>query len=234
MNSNESTSSNSSLDNCCLPHNCCNNTKVQQQELNKNNNAKKSNSLTLLAQNLRRGRSLNFTNKRVRSKCSRQINGGKEAAVASTSSSPSPSNSTINDSCGSSTKNKSPKWVMKFNCAKKERTCTTTEDNRDMKCCICTCYRRTEEHHLGAGVVFQQQEQPVDNIQYSEEAASGDNSIVKEEVIEVPNEKEPENNFEGRQAIIKIIRKEELSANNSDLYGNVGANSNIPFLELSW
>lgn len=193
-------SGNSSVDSCnCsdsvenkndVPH-CCNNL----QEL-KN---KKSNGLTLLAQNLRRGRSLNFTNKRVR-KCGRQV---KEPASAA------------------GTSKKSPKWVMKFNCAKKDRA--YSEDNR--KCCVCTCYRRTDENQLGAGYPFPLEEALPSCEETSEEEKKEEE---KEEVQEV-------------QKTAHVISEEiTLATTNSDVYGNLGgANSasiilGAPLLDISW
>lgn len=192
MSSNESTS-NSSLDSCnCMEEtfpkseqgaHCCNNLDLKN---------KKSNSLTLL-QNIRRGRTLNFTNKRVR-KCGRQ---GKEPSTSTSSGS----------------KNKSNKWVMKFNCAKKDRACT--EDSRNMKCCVCTCYRRTDEHHLGAGVVFQQD---------SEAQCSGEGlseSPVKVEPL--PEVKEDEISDNSDTNAVEVPEEVNIVANNSaDVYGNLG------------
>lgn len=54
-------------------------------------------------------------------------------------------------------------WVLRFNCtrpkSKSQKSSSPTEsvpESNDVKCdtCVCTRYRRTEDHHLGAGVVF--------------------------------------------------------------------------------
>lgn len=189
-------SSNSSIDSCNCTEafspnknetiHCCNNSQDFK--------GKKSNSLTLLAQNLRRGRSLNFTNKRVR-KCNRQT----KEPLASTSN---------------SSKNKSNKWVMKFNCAKKERNCP--EETQNMKCCVCTCYRRTDEHHLGAGVVFQQTE------------AAHSSEVQVNEVVVVKNETATSETKEVTESssLSHGIPAEEVAVptnNSSDVYGNLGS-----------
>lgn len=56
-------------------------------------------------------------------------------------------------------------WVLKFNCAKLKTGLNNSsssfvdsdipETNIVCDACVCTGYRRTEEHHLGAGVVFE-------------------------------------------------------------------------------
>lgn len=91
-------------------------------------------SLQSISLHLRRGRSLHFRPKRSK-KCG-------ESTSCSTSTSP---NSSIN-------LKKAPMWGLRFNCSKKEPKIVSSVDNQN--CCKCTCYRRTEEHHLGAGVVF--------------------------------------------------------------------------------
>lgn len=64
----------------------------------------------------------------------------------------------------SGSKKKRNNWVLKFNCARLKGggSCggvgTETdipEPNVGCESCMCTSYRRTEEHHLGAGVVFE-------------------------------------------------------------------------------
>lgn len=92
-------------------------------------------SLTSLGFNLKRGHSLHFKSKRNRT-CN------ESTSSSSTSTSPNSSNT-----------KKSPKWGLKFNCIKKEPKVVATIEPQN--CCKCTCYRRTEEHHLGAGVVFE-------------------------------------------------------------------------------
>ncbi|PSN40486.1 hypothetical protein C0J52_05239 [Blattella germanica] len=66
---------------------------------------------------------------------------------------------------GSGNKKKRNNWVLKFNCARLKggSSCggsvgTDTdipEPNVGCESCMCTSYRRTEEHHLGAGVIFE-------------------------------------------------------------------------------
>lgn len=92
-------------------------------------------SLTSLGFNLKRGHSLHF-----KSKKNKVCN--ESTSSSSTSTSPNNNNS-----------KKSPKWGLKFNCIKKEPKVVATTEPQN--CCKCTCYRRTEEHHLGAGVVFE-------------------------------------------------------------------------------
>lgn len=168
MSSNESTS-NSSLDSC----NCTDDTpKTSTHCCNADIKNKKS-SFTLIAQNLRR-KPLNL-NKRVR-KCVRQTK----------------------DQTPNPVKTKSNKWVMKFNCAKKEKHCP---DDRNMKCCVCTCYRRTDEHHLGAGVVFQSEENPEQN-----------------EVKEEKEESELEASTSSEQSDDVNVSPNK----SSDVYGNLG------------
>lgn len=214
MSSSESTS-NTSIDSCSCTEefspdknssiHCCNNSQDFKN--------KKSSSLTLLAQNLRRGRSLNFTNKRVR-KCGRQT---KE-----------PSASTSN----TSTKNKSNKWVMKFNCTKKERNCP--EDTQNMKCCVCTCYRRTDEHHLGAGVVFQQDDSTENGeVQLNE-------SVAKTEVNDSEIKLESEDSVDTNTNAQPVVPENATATanNSSDVYGNLGsANCCVilgPPLDAAW
>lgn len=161
MSSAESTASTSSVENC----KCCEE-RIKQAECDSTLcshevKSKKTNSLSSLAQNLRRGRSLNFTNKRVRK------NGRPSKEIVSSPTTTSTSKT---------------KWVMKFNCTKKERKCSA-EDNKDMKCCVCTCYRRTNEHHLGAGVVFQTNESAA--TQLEEEGSSDVNT--SQEVKDSPS-----------------------------------------------
>ncbi|KAF7989776.1 hypothetical protein HCN44_008450 [Aphidius gifuensis] len=55
-----------------------------------------------------------------------------------------------------SSKKKRTNWVLKFNCAKNKSSKNTdipdhTNNNTE---CVCTGYKRTEEHPMGAGVVF--------------------------------------------------------------------------------
>ncbi|XP_046989139.1 uncharacterized protein LOC124594778 [Schistocerca americana] len=63
-------------------------------------------------------------------------------------------------SCG---KKKRNHWVLKFNCARLKgggncgpvsADTDIAEPNISCESCICTGYRRTEDHHLGAGVIF--------------------------------------------------------------------------------
>lgn len=55
-----------------------------------------------------------------------------------------------------SSKKKRSNWVLKFNCAKSKGSKSTDipgQGNNSSEC-VCTGYRRTEEHPMGAGVVF--------------------------------------------------------------------------------
>lgn len=190
MSSSESTS-NTSTESCnCSEElspdknigHCCNNSQEYKN--------KKSNGLTLLAQNLRRGRSLNFTNKRHR-KCNRQT---KE---------PTPSTS--------NTKNKSNKFLLKFNCAKKEKN--WTEDPLTMKCCVCTCYRRTEEHHLGAGVVYQEEE--------ATQTVEENDSVNKTEIGAESHVESSENNTTANALPVAAENVPNNVNNSTDVYGNL-------------
>ncbi|KAL0273494.1 UNVERIFIED_CONTAM: hypothetical protein PYX00_006141 [Menopon gallinae] len=68
------------------------------------------------------------------------------------------------DGIGNNVKKKN-NWVLKFNCAKLKSglSCPSSsfaetdlpESSAVCDTCICTGYRTTEEHHLGAGVVFE-------------------------------------------------------------------------------
>lgn len=64
---------------------------------------------------------------------------------------------------GNNVKKKRNHWVLRFNCARlKSGSSSSTagsendiaEPNLGCDTCVCTGYRRTEDHHLGAGVVF--------------------------------------------------------------------------------
>ncbi|KAK3933350.1 Suppressor of cytokine signaling 5 [Frankliniella fusca] len=61
-------------------------------------------------------------------------------------------------------KKKRNHWVLKFNCSRLRTGCSSVssssetylpEPHTSCDACVCTGYRRTEEHHLGAGVVFE-------------------------------------------------------------------------------
>lgn len=64
----------------------------------------------------------------------------------------------------SSGKKKRSHWVLRFNCARLKSGSNSSggssepdiaEPNIGLESCVCTGYRRTEDHHLGAGVVFE-------------------------------------------------------------------------------
>ncbi|XP_054282920.1 uncharacterized protein LOC129000072 [Macrosteles quadrilineatus] len=64
---------------------------------------------------------------------------------------------------GSSKKKRHHSWVLRFNCARLKSGSSSSaagsendiaEPNMGCDSCVCTGYRRTEDHHLGAGVVF--------------------------------------------------------------------------------
>nr|CAD7264015.1 unnamed protein product [Timema shepardi] len=68
------------------------------------------------------------------------------------------------DLSSSASKKKRNHWVLKFNCARLKggNSCggggagiDIPEPNVGCNTCVCTGYRRTEDHHLGAGVVFE-------------------------------------------------------------------------------
>jgi len=62
-----------------------------------------------------------------------------------------------------SSKKKRSNWVLKFNCAKSKSSKNADiipgqgNSNSD---CVCTGYRRTEEHPMGAGTVFNSRSAP--------------------------------------------------------------------------
>ncbi|XP_014219415.1 uncharacterized protein LOC106647502 [Copidosoma floridanum] len=61
-----------------------------------------------------------------------------------------------------SSKKKRNNWVLKFNCAKSKGSKNTDipgQANSSSEC-ICTGYRRTEEHPMGAGIVFNSRSAP--------------------------------------------------------------------------
>ncbi|XP_014259315.1 suppressor of cytokine signaling 5-like [Cimex lectularius] len=67
---------------------------------------------------------------------------------------------------------KRPHWVLRFNCARlksgsNSSGCSSEPDiaepNIGLESCVCTGYRRTEEHHLGAGVVFEAKRESSDS-----------------------------------------------------------------------
>ena len=55
-----------------------------------------------------------------------------------------------------SSKKKRSNWVLKFNCAKSKSSKNNDipEQPNNSTECVCTGYRRTEEHPMGAGIVF--------------------------------------------------------------------------------
>ncbi|XP_012277651.1 uncharacterized protein LOC105698193 [Orussus abietinus] len=61
-----------------------------------------------------------------------------------------------------SSKKKRSNWVLKFNCAKSKSSKNTDipgQGNSNSEC-VCTGYRRTEEHPMGAGIVFNSRSAP--------------------------------------------------------------------------
>ncbi|XP_016839572.1 uncharacterized protein LOC100122078 [Nasonia vitripennis] len=61
-----------------------------------------------------------------------------------------------------SSKKKRSNWVLKFNCAKSKGSKNTDipgQGNTSSEC-VCTGYRRTEEHPIGAGIVFNSRSPP--------------------------------------------------------------------------
>ncbi|XP_050425786.1 suppressor of cytokine signaling 5-like [Adelges cooleyi] len=67
-------------------------------------------------------------------------------------------------------------WVLRFNCSRlksrNSKCCNAPdsipESNVECETCVCTRYRRTEDHHLGAGVVFDALAPPHPNDQVEE------------------------------------------------------------------
>lgn len=61
-----------------------------------------------------------------------------------------------------STKKKRSNWVLKFNCAKSKgsKNIDIPDQPNNSTECVCTGYRRTEEHPMGAGVVFNNRSAP--------------------------------------------------------------------------
>lgn len=61
-----------------------------------------------------------------------------------------------------SSKKKRTNWVLKFNCAKSKNSKNTDipDQTSSSSECVCTGYRRTEEHPMGAGVVFKNKSAP--------------------------------------------------------------------------
>uniref|UniRef100_A0A1B6D9R8 Suppressor of cytokine signaling 5 n=1 Tax=Clastoptera arizonana TaxID=38151 RepID=A0A1B6D9R8_9HEMI len=84
----------------------------------------------------------------------------------------------------SSEKKKRNHWVLRFNCARLKNNSNSSvggsendvaESNAGCDSCVCTGYRRTEDHHLGAGVVFETTSQQKKNESYvSSDSGSGD------------------------------------------------------------
>ncbi|PBC33451.1 Suppressor of cytokine signaling [Apis cerana cerana] len=62
-----------------------------------------------------------------------------------------------------SSKKKRSNWVLKFNCAKNKNSKSTDiipgQGNNNLDC-VCTGYRRTEEHSMGASVIFNSRSAP--------------------------------------------------------------------------
>lgn len=108
-----------------------------------------------LGLHLKRGRSLHFRPKRSK----------KQSESSSANSSPS--------------SKKTPIWSgLKFNCARKEPKVVQETQNS----CKCTCYKRTEEHHLGAGVVFNEavagaEPETLENSDFGAESANRENRL---------------------------------------------------------
>ena len=60
------------------------------------------------------------------------------------------------------TKKKTRNWVLKFNCAKSKgsKNMDIPGQANSSSECVCTGYRRTEEHPMGAGIVFNSRSAP--------------------------------------------------------------------------
>lgn len=77
-------------------------------------------------------------------------------------------------------------WVLRFNCSRlksKNSKCdppeSVPEPSVEPDSCVCTRYRRTEDHHLGAGVVFDATsiDQPEENLEEPIQAEVVDNEF---------------------------------------------------------
>ncbi|KAK4873419.1 hypothetical protein RN001_015448 [Aquatica leii] len=141
-------------------------------------------SLTSFAFSLRRGRSLNLTGKRSKK-------------------------NTQTTTCPNTSK-KSPKWVMKLNCSKKEPKGNETTNS----CCQCTCYRRTGEHHLPPPVVV------TDTVSTQSNESSSSAPVAPAPVNEQP------------QARVEEINE----ALNRGVYSNSSGNIilSAPFVDIQW
>jgi len=91
------------------------------------------------------------------------------------------------ETTSSGNKKKRNNWVLKFNCARLKGggSCggvgTETdipETNVGCESCMCTSYRRTEEHHLGAGVVFEAAPRQQESCPGSESSSSSSEDNV--------------------------------------------------------
>lgn len=135
--------------------------------------------LTSFALNLRRGLMLQFKASSKRSQKKSQ-----PASVASPSSSSSSACCEVAapDKCIK----KSPKWPLKFHCTKKESKNVAHAEAPNMccMCCTCICYRRTEEHHLGPGVVFETANEAASSNNISMASAA---AVEQQPVEEVPS-----------------------------------------------
>ncbi|KAJ1524426.1 hypothetical protein ONE63_010924 [Megalurothrips usitatus] len=88
----------------------------------------------------------------------------KSLSFANNKRSRSKSLQTCKELSNSRSKKKRNHWVLKFNCPRLRTGCGSVssssetylpEPHTSCDACVCTGYRRTEEHHLGAGVVFE-------------------------------------------------------------------------------
>lgn len=163
---------------------------------------KKKISLTSLGFNLKRGHSLHFKTKRNK----------VSSESSSSSSSTSPSNT--------SSSKKSPKWGLGFNCIKKEPKVVASVESQN--CCKCTCYRRTEEHHLGAGVVFESTGNEADSSNENSRTLCGNSRNNSQ--ADVP---------EYFADAVRVETIENVQANKG-IYGCTNNSMIAPFPEMSW
>ncbi|XP_065162111.1 uncharacterized protein Socs36E isoform X2 [Atheta coriaria] len=191
-------------------NNCCNGAKEGKE--------KKKLSLTSLGFNLRRGRSLQFKTKRTK-KTTHCANGTTSSTPSASESGTSSTTPTTSGSGGGMLK-KSPKWPLKFSCTKRDREREREREAKNVatapdapSCCRCMCYRRTEEHHLGAGVVFDSEDKTAKVSNVSNESddveAGGRRWIIED----YGNEESPP-----QQDIQPIIREVPVNANS--IYGH--------------
>uniref|UniRef100_T1IPQ6 Suppressor of cytokine signaling 5 n=1 Tax=Strigamia maritima TaxID=126957 RepID=T1IPQ6_STRMM len=91
----------------------------------------------------------------------------------------------------SAKKRKGP-WCFKLNCCRVRKNLDTAEipeANVNCDACVCTGYRRTDEHHLGAGVVFEStppnERRIIDYPRFTRSSSSDDGKSMMAQVVDV-------------------------------------------------